>query len=96
MRFVLTINCDNEAFSGSPHIEIARLLRTAASRAENLEADSGKLIDFNGNSVGSWQLEGERPLEFDFGWSELCEEDPEEEGWCAYHSSLCTAEGPGQ
>lgn len=22
-----------------------------------------------------------------FGWSELCEEDPEREGWCAYHEA---------
>lgn len=28
-----------------------------------------------------------------FGWSELCEEDPEREGWCAYHAADHEADG---
>jgi hypothetical protein len=30
-----------------------------------------------------------------FGWTFLCEESPDSPGWCAYHRSYCTPDGPG-
>lgn len=101
MRFVLTIDCNNAAFvdpvypgeDGDRRDEVARILRDAAERV--MDGDAGNLRDINGNTVGSWAFEGvagDSPA-FDFGWSELCEEDPDDEGYCAYHRGFCTEAG---
>lgn len=55
--FTLNIDVKGAAFTGpgEPHLECARLLRTAFSAL--LKGDSeGKLLDVNGNSCGSWAL----------------------------------------
>lgn len=47
---------DNAAFDGrGRNIEVARILRGLAKKVESGE-DSGKVMDFNGNSVGTWRL----------------------------------------
>lgn len=62
MKFTLTINCDNAAFTdeetGAPYPapEIARLLRVAAERVETYYRENGPLVDYNGNTVGRFEL----------------------------------------
>lgn len=52
MRFNLTISCDNDAFTDDPSAEVAAVLvRVVAQLAQ---ADSGTVLDSNGNSVGTW------------------------------------------
>ena len=59
MEFNLTIACDNDAFyDDSLRAEVARILRDAAKRVEQLPI-SGKLYDANGNTVGSYRFEEE-------------------------------------
>ena len=57
MEFSLTLDMDNEAFSGAPGLELARILRKLAARVEELDhrVDGGKVLDVNGNSVGKWE-----------------------------------------
>lgn len=52
--FVLEIVTDNAAFEDKDQ-EIARILRNAADRIEAGQS-SGKLMDANGNSVGSFSV----------------------------------------
>ena len=55
-NLVVTINLDNAAFSGEAgELEVARLLRDAATKFEQGK-HNGKLIDVNGNIVGSFEL----------------------------------------
>lgn len=56
MIFELKIDSENAAFSESPELETARLLRQTADRLENGN-DYGSLTDFNGNLVGKWHME---------------------------------------
>lgn len=55
MKLKLHISTENDAFTESPEIELARILRHAAD-----EIESGvtylRLNDFNGNSVGEFRL----------------------------------------
>jgi hypothetical protein len=63
MKFTLAIDCDNAAFGETldGHLEeTARLLRGLARRLEAGE-DYGTLRDVNGNTVGRFELEGDRP-----------------------------------
>lgn len=57
--FTLSIDLENDAFDPDPRPELVRLLRQTALRVEanpsSLEG-SGKLMDNNGNTVGSWTL----------------------------------------
>jgi len=55
MKFEFEIDSDNAAFSDSPELEVARLLRQTAKRIEG--QDEGLLIDINGNKVGYWFIE---------------------------------------
>ena len=59
MSFRLDLDLGNDAFDPDPRPEIARLLRQAALRVEHSSATygEGKLMDANGNSVGSWTFE---------------------------------------
>lgn len=50
--FSLTIDCDNDAFVGNKHAEIARILREVAAKIEAGKYVT-KLRDINGNTVGS-------------------------------------------
>lgn len=60
MDFILKINTDNEAFSGSPGRELSRIMRKLASRIEDGilddQASAGRLMDANGNTVGEWEI----------------------------------------
>jgi hypothetical protein len=61
--FKIEINTDNAAFNNMPGIEIARILREAADKAEIRlcagRTDSFPLRDFNGNVVGMCTFESE-------------------------------------
>ena len=68
--FKLHIETGNAAFEGQPTAEIARILRSLASKLET-EVDgsgAGVLHDHNGNRVGTWDFDaGEdssSPLQF--------------------------------
>jgi hypothetical protein len=52
MDFILRMNCDNAAFEDL-EIEVSRLLQKVASQIE-ANQKSGKIIDFNGNTVGEF------------------------------------------
>lgn len=54
MRFTLTIDCDNAAFDENPN-ELDELVHVVAQRIE-AGRESGKVMDHNGNSVGSWEI----------------------------------------
>lgn len=53
MNFTLSIDCDSDAFAADPTAEIARILRKTAQRLVS-GADSGRLLDVNGNTVGEF------------------------------------------
>jgi len=53
--FTLKMETDNDAFSSSRAVEIARLLRRAATMLEQGRV-SGNLMDYNGNTVGKWEI----------------------------------------
>ena len=55
MRFVVTINVDNDAFANDPTPEVVRLLRETANRLEVDGENAGGLSDINGNSCGGYQ-----------------------------------------
>ena len=62
-KFTLEIEMNNAAFSetgqGASGSEVARLLHSAASRVDErdlVDRDSGLLVDYNGNTVGSWSV----------------------------------------
>jgi hypothetical protein len=60
MVFKLEIECDNEAFTDCPEIEVARILRDAAKRVEmqsGLDYSTSLLRDANGNTVGHFVAE---------------------------------------
>ena len=55
MRLIIEIDTSNDAFQPEPRSEVVRLLLVAAHRALSTNTpDEGKLIDFNGNTVGSF------------------------------------------
>jgi hypothetical protein len=61
MKIIITINCDNAAFTEDPSVEVARILQKYAARLresypplEDLEGDT--LRDINGNTVGAVQV----------------------------------------
>jgi len=53
MNFTVTINLDNEAFSESAEFELARILHGLASDIESYKGTDRRLMDINGNVVGS-------------------------------------------
>lgn len=57
MKFLLTIDSENAAFSGPEGAaEVARLLRQTADKVEQ-GGDGGPLMDYNGNKCGTWDAE---------------------------------------
>lgn len=66
MRFVLEIDCDNDAFghhgTTSLTTEVVRLIRDAAHRVELGwgRGETQKLLDANGNSVGYFRFVREK------------------------------------
>lgn len=67
MKFTCDITMDNAAFDPDPLLELSRLLTNAARTFKQLEGydplgwdvSTGRLIDCNGNIVGSYTIEGE-------------------------------------
>ena len=55
MKFTLEINMDNDIFQGGPERELKRLLEKAGQQIEEGQI-FGKLLDINGNSVGSFGI----------------------------------------
>ena len=55
--FILQFSTDNAAFEHSA-TETARILRKIAKRIEAGDTD-GKIMDSNGNSVGTYDLNGD-------------------------------------
>lgn len=60
MRYQIEIRTDNDAFYPEPDPELARILRRLADRIETASpdelTDSIRLMDYNGNSVGTARL----------------------------------------
>lgn len=58
-RFNLTIDLDNDAFhvAGNGH-EVIRILATSTAKipGDLFAGDSQRLRDFNGNTVGHWEV----------------------------------------
>lgn len=54
--FIVSIECDNEAFDPRPNREIARILRDIADKVSQGNSD-GVAMDANGNKIGSYSLE---------------------------------------
>ena len=55
--FRLTFETDNAAFEADlKSEEIARILRAIADKVED-NRDGGKVMDSNGNAVGSWEIQ---------------------------------------
>jgi hypothetical protein len=59
MRFHVSIYCDNAAFDGAPHAEVARILGQLSERLKLSDDEAGKLRDINGNWAGSWSFDRE-------------------------------------
>lgn len=54
MNFTLSINCDNAAFEeDNQGGEVARILREVASQLDAGYTNMPRLMDYNGNTVGS-------------------------------------------
>ncbi len=60
MQFTLTINCENDAFLNNTSRELARILRLVAEHVPD-NPDEGKLRDYNGHTVGHWELTADGP-----------------------------------
>lgn len=67
MKFTFEIDSRNAAMTGTGRAEVARLLRKAADDIEH--RTDMRLMDANGNAIGYWAMDDERP---DF---ENCEAD---------------------
>ena len=61
MKFTLTMNMDNAAFteSGYPEVETARILRKLSGQVAGINLEPGDgfpLMDANGNKVGTAEV----------------------------------------
>ena len=63
MDFNVSINCDNAAFDDDlTGIEICRILGSISDKLQDIgyiepqENMKGKISDFNGNTVGTWEF----------------------------------------
>lgn len=60
-KFIVEIDLDNAAFDNDAFDpvadELSRLLRRVAARVEIGDPKDGKLLDFNGNTVGTYRVE---------------------------------------
>ena len=59
MAFTLKIETGNAAFEDDQGFEVGRILNGLLERLEDVGASgaSGTLLDYNGNTVGSWTLD---------------------------------------
>ncbi len=63
MSFTLKIQLGNAAMLNGLHVaEALRRVAATLERTGGLD-DSGRIRDFNGNTVGEWDLEGAEPDE---------------------------------
>ena len=56
MKFILEIDCDNDAFADDLEASIAKVLRHCANRAEEHSTLCQAVYDRNGNRIGSMRL----------------------------------------
>jgi len=70
MEFTMKVNMDNAAFSEiwtgftAPHRkELQRILHQCGIDVMFPPLDGGKITDYNGNTVGSWEITGPNPHE---------------------------------
>jgi len=56
MKVTIKIQCDNEAFSDDPGIEVSRILRELADKMENGSFMDYPCYDVNGNRVGDLKI----------------------------------------
>ena len=54
--FHLEFDIENDEFVHSKRTAIARVLRRVANKIESEENDSNKIMDINGNSIGSFGI----------------------------------------
>lgn len=57
MRLIIEIEMDNAAFEDDPGAEVVRILRTVPQKVDWRGANSAKLRDSNGNTVGFARVE---------------------------------------
>lgn len=55
MEFIARLDMDNAAFEDRAATELARILENIARKVKRGD-DAGKIMDVNGNSVGSWEV----------------------------------------
>lgn len=56
MKFSMTVDMDNEAFSDSWSLELSRILAAVQKKVYSMDGASGTIRDANGNTVGSWEV----------------------------------------
>lgn len=56
--FELKFHMENSVFEYGATREVARILRSVANRIENENILIGKIMDINGNSIGSFKKKG--------------------------------------
>jgi hypothetical protein len=57
-KFIVTIECNNDAFVDDPNAEVARILHKIADRLTAADEIAGRVNDVNGNRVGTFAYEG--------------------------------------
>jgi len=55
MKFILEVNCDNDAFQPRPEIELSYILTRLAQRLEDGKT-YGSIRDTNGQTVGEYEF----------------------------------------
>ena len=70
MEFTMKVNMDNAAFgelwtgfTDPARKELQRILQNVGSDVMLDTLDAGKITDYNGNTVGSWEITGPNPHE---------------------------------
>ena len=70
MEFTMKVNMDNAAFSeiwtgftAPARKELQRILQNVEIDVMLHTLDAGKITDYNGNTVGSWEITGPNPHE---------------------------------
>lgn len=60
MKVIITVECDNSAFGDMPHYELSRILHYESARIHREGVNKvQKVLDINGNDVGSVIVIGE-------------------------------------
>lgn len=56
-KITITIHTTNDAFGTYPNLQVARILENLANRLQSGGSMPTKLIDYNGNVVGTVEVE---------------------------------------